>query len=88
LARELTRYINERTVTRLGCLRQAPSASRGARRRLNVELCGARLSASIRNYGNVFAVIFFHHGDTEATEVIFLFAHRETAMGKKNLYFR
>ena len=51
------------------------------------------LSALIHNYGDVSAVIFFHHGDTEDTEVLFLFAHRllarslqlgeETAMGKR-----
>ena len=32
-------------------------------------------------------MIFFHHGDTEDTEVLFLFAHRETAMGKKTWTF-
>ena len=41
------------------------------------------LSALIPNYGDVFAVTFFHHRDTEDTETRFLFAHRETAMGKK-----
>ena len=41
------------------------------------------LSALIYNYGDVLAVIFFHHRDKEDTETRFLFAHRETAMDKK-----
>ena len=41
------------------------------------------LSALIPNYGHVLAVMFYYHRDTEDTEDIFLFAHRETAMGKK-----
>jgi hypothetical protein len=31
-----------------------------------------KLSALIHNYGDVLAVIFFHHGDTEDTETLFL----------------
>ena len=34
----------------------------------------ARLSAPIRNYGDVLTVIF-HHRDTEDTETLFLFTH-------------
>jgi len=31
------------------------------------------------------ALIFFYHRDMEDTETLFLFAHRETAMGKKTV---
>ena len=44
-------------------------------------------SALIHNYGDVLAVIFFHHRDTEDTERLFLFAHRQAAMGKKTATF-
>jgi hypothetical protein len=45
------------------------------------------LSALIRNYGHVLAVIFFYHRDTEDTEDIIPFAHRKTAMNKKTCAF-
>ena len=41
------------------------------------------LSTLFRNYCDVFSEILFHHRVTENTETLFLFAHRETAMGKK-----
>jgi hypothetical protein len=41
------------------------------------------LTASIRNYGDVVTAKFFNHRDAQDTETIILFAHRETAMGKK-----
>jgi len=44
---------------------------------------GYNLSALIRKYCHVFSEILFHHRVTENTENLFLFAHRETAMGKK-----
>jgi hypothetical protein len=37
----------------------------------------------IHNYGDLLAVIFYYHRGTENTETLSLFAHRETAMGKK-----
>jgi hypothetical protein len=40
-------------------------------------------NCSYSYYGDVLAVIFFYHRDTVDTETRFLFAHRETAMGKK-----
>jgi len=45
----------------------------------------AKLSAPIRNYGDVFGAIFFTTECTEDTEALFLFAHsaRGETMGKK-----
>jgi hypothetical protein len=53
----------------------------GPEDRTGVPLC---LSIPIRNYGDVLTVIF-HHRDTEDTETLFLFANRETTIGKKRL---
>ena len=41
--------------------------------------------ALIRNFGDILAVIFSHHRDTEDTETLLLFAHREMTMGKNSL---